>query len=342
MLAAVRAARPEARLEGFTLQPLVRRPKAQELIVGASVDAMFGPVVLFGEGGTAVEVIGDRAVALPPLNRVLAREMIARTRVARLLAGYRDHPPVDLEAVADVLVAVAQMLAELPELVELDVNPLWADAHGTIALDARARVRPAAAGSGTTRFAVLPYPAELAGTFDWNGERVEVRPIRPEDEALHRAFLARLAIEDMRMRFFSTRRELPRSEVARLVQIDYAREMAFLALRSGSDGEAEILGVARGIADPDNEEAEFAIVVRTDLKGRGLGRLLLQRLIDYQRATGTRRLIGDVLRDNRPMRELAMHLGFAIDPAACTLESVRVVLDLQASPTAQRKASAAA
>jgi acetyltransferase len=339
MLAQVRAAAPAARLEGYTVQPLVLRPLAQELIVGASVDAMFGPIVLFGQGGTAVEVLADRSIALPPLNRVLAREMIARTRVSKLLAGYRDHPPARVDAVCDALVAIGQMLAELPELAELDVNPLWADADGAIALDARVRVQRSAARSGVERFAILPYPAELAQTLMWDGAPLLVRPIRPEDEPLHRAFLARLQPEDMRLRFFSVRRELPRSELARLVQIDYAREMAFIALRPGADGAMETLGVARGIGDPDNVEAEFAVIVRSDCKGRGLGRLLMERLIDFQRARGTQRLIGDVLRENRPMRELARRLGFHVDAAFNTAESVRVVLDLQ--PPAVAGASAA-
>jgi acetyltransferase len=342
MLAAVRSARPDVRVEGYVVQQFVRRPKAHELIVGAMVDATFGPVVLFGQGGTAVEVVGDRAVALPPLNRVLAREMVARTRVSKLLAGYRDHPPADLDAIVDALVAIAQMLAELPELVELDVNPLWADAAGVVALDARVRVGPCAGASGTARFAIVPYPAELARTVDWNGETLEVRPIRPEDDARHSAFLAHLSAEDLRLRFFSIVRELPRSQLARLVQIDYAREMAFIALRPGAGGAAETLGVARAVADPDNDEAEFAVVVRTDVKGGGLGRLLMRRLIEYQRSIGTRRLIGDVLRENRPMRELAHRLGFRVDPAFCTEESVRVVLELQSSAAALPEASVAA
>jgi acetyltransferase len=332
MLAQVRAARPAARIDGYTVQPLVLRPLAQELIVGASVDAMFGPIVLFGQGGTAVEVLADRSIALPPLNGVLAREMIARTRVSKLLAGYRDHPPARIDAVCDALVAIGQMLAELPELVELDVNPLWADADGAIALDARVRVQPATARSGVERFAILPYPAELARTMTWDGAPLLVRPIRPEDEPLHRAFLARLEPEDIRMRFFSVRRELPPSELARLVQIDYAREMAFIALREGEGGVPETLGVARAIADPDNVEAEFAVVVRSDCKSRGLGHLLMERLIEYQRAQGTQRLIGDVLRENRPMRELAHGLGFQVEAAGCNGESVRVVLDLHVPP----------
>jgi acetyltransferase len=332
MLAQVKARRPEARLNGFTVQAMVQRPFAQELIVGASVDPTFGPVLLFGQGGTAVEVLADRAIALPPLNRVLARELITRTRVARLLAGYRDHPPARLDAVCDVMIALSQMLADLPELAELDINPLWADQDGVMALDARLRVARGA-GAGTERFAIRPYPAQLAESVTWQGRELLMRPIRPEDEAQHLAFIEQLEPEDVRLRFFSSRRELPRSELARLVQIDYAREMAFIALADGPDGRPETLGVVRAMTDPDNIEAEFAIIVRSDLKSRGLGRLLLDKMVRYQRSCGTQRLVGDVLHDNHAMRDLARHLGLHADPAQSDAESYCFVLDLQPPAT---------
>ncbi len=348
MLAQVRRLRPQAHIQGFTVQRMAQRPAAHEparppegripeasgrgnpieLIIGASVDPAFGPVLLFGQGGTAVEVVADRALALPPLNRVLARELVSRTRVARLLAGYRDRPAANLDAVCDVLVAVAQMLADLPQLAELDINPLWADEHGVIALDARVRVT-AQAGAGTGRFAILPYPAELAETLPCRGRQVLLRPIRPEDEARHRAFMALLTPEDMRLRFFSSRRELPRSELARLVQIDYAREMAFIALDARPGAPDEILGVVRAVCDPDNVDAEFAIVVRSDLQGQGLGHLLLGKMIRYLQAHGTQRMVGDVLRDNPAMRGLMESNGFGVDTLASDGSTVRRVLQLQ-------------
>ncbi len=331
MLARVREQRPQARIAGFTVQSMVQRTHAQELIVGASVDPTFGPVILFGQGGTAVEVLADRAIALPPLNRVLARDLISRTRVAKLLAGYRDHPPAQLDAICDVLVTLSRMLADLPELAELDINPLWADEDGVIALDARLRVSRAP-DAGTERFAIQPYPAQLAETMAWGGRELLLRPIRPEDEARHRAFTEGLAPEDLRLRFFSIRRELPRSELARLVQIDYAREMAFVALAKNAEGAIETMGVVRAVTDPDNIEAEFAIILRSDLKGRGLGRLLLDKMIRYLKGRGTQRLVGDVLRENRAMRELARSCGFQVDPAASDGTSTRYVLELQAAP----------
>ena len=335
MLARIGLALPDARLTGFTVQEMVRRPMAQELIVGASIDPLFGPVLLFGHGGTAVEVIADRAVALPPLNRVLAADLVSRTRVARLLAGYRDHPPAQLDAVYDVLIALSQMLIDLPELVELDINPLLADQDGVVALDARLRLNPRK-GAGAANFAIVPYPAELAESIEWNGQSIDVRPIRPEDEPQHRAFIERLEPSDLRLRFFYFRRELPRSELARLTQIDYVREMAFIAVRTGADGREETIGVVRAVADPDNVEAEFAIVVRSDLKGRGLGRLLLVKMLAYLAHRGTERVAGFVMRENLPMRDLALDVGFVVDRAVSDADALCVVLQLQHSAPASQ------
>ena len=331
MLEAVRSARPQARIDGFTVQPTVRRPHAQELIVGASIDRVFGPVILCGQGGTAVEVIADTAIALPPLNRALARELVSRTRVARLLAGFRDHPPARLDALYDVLVAVSQMLADLPQLAELDINPLWVDENGALALDARVRLSRTPV-AGAERFAILPYPAQWVRTQAWNGRRIVVRPIRPEDEAQHRRFLESLDAEDIRMRVFSTRNDLPRSELARLTQIDYDREMAFIAEEVDAQGGAQTLGVARTVSDPDNVEAEFAIIVRSDLKGQGLGTLLFERLIEHARHRGIARLVGFVLRENTRMLQLSAAMGFKADPAEPPASGLRrMVLDLAPS-----------
>ena len=309
MLAHLGDAHPEARLEGFSLQAMALRPHAQELIVGAHVDPIFGPVVLFGHGGTAVEVVADRAVALPPLNRALAKELVDRTRVSRLLTGYRNRPPARLDAVCDALIAVARMLAELPEVAEVDINPLWADESGVLALDARIRLsaqRPA----GVRNFAVCPYPAQLERRLSWRGETIVLRPIRPEDEAQHREFLEAAQPEDLRMRFFEAPHRLSHDELARMTQIDYEREMAFIALDPQELDGSRTLGVARLVRDPDNVEAEFAVMVRSDCKRQGLGRLLMQALIDYAASRGTQRLVGYVLRENRAMLGLMKELGF--------------------------------
>lgn len=306
---------PDAELSGFTVQAMARRPRAHELIVGASTDLVFGPVILFGQGGTAVEVIGDRAVALPPLNMNLARLLIEQTRVSKLLAGYRDRAQVDMEALQLTLVKVSQMITDIPQIVELDINPLFADEHGVLALDARMLVRPAQQ-SGASRLAIRSYPKELEEIVSFDEGDILIRPIRPEDEPQHDEFFQQLHPEDVRMRFFGYKSTMPHAELARLTQIDFDREMAFIASRRSEGGKPETLAVARGISDPDNIEAEFAIIVRSDLKGKGLGTTLMKKLIRYFRERGTQTLVGETLPENEHMITLAKKLGFEASTAS--------------------------
>jgi acetyltransferase len=273
------------------------------------VDRVFGPVILFGQGGTAVEVLADRALALPPLNTPLALAQIGRTRVAKLLRGYRDEPAADIDGVAQVLVSISQLLADLPELAELDINPLLVNHEGVVALDARVRVS-ASRPAGAANFAIQPYPQQLVESWAWQGEAITLRPIRPEDEAQHLRFLEQIDPEDIRLRVFYSRRSIEHSELARLTQIDYAREMAFIATRPLSGDGEETLGTVRATVDPDNDTAEFGVIVRSDLKGSGLGHRLMTKMIEHLRARGTRRLVGTVLRENQGMLELAQSLGF--------------------------------
>lgn len=312
MLERVRREQPKARIQGFTVQAMVRRLHAQELIVGSTIDSVFGPVILFGQGGTAVEIVADRAVALPPLNLPLAKALVSRTRVARLLDGWRDTPAVDQAALHGVLLAVSQLLAEIPEIAELDINPLIVNFEGVMALDARIRLS-ANGPAGANHFAIRPYPTQLEETLQWQGRDLLLRPIRPEDEALHMTFLQQLDPEDVRMRVFYSKRTMERSELARLVQIDYAREMAFVALAAGPEGQPQTLGVVRAITDPDNVEAEFGVIVSSELKGGGLGLLLMNKMIAYLRTQGTQRLVATVLDCNQRMLKLARELGFEED-----------------------------
>lgn len=314
MCARVRSLLPQARIDGFSVQEMARRPLAHELIVGVASDPVFGPVILFGQGGVAVEVMDDRSVALPPLNRVLAADLVARTRAARLLAGFRDRPQADLEALYDVLVRVSQLVVDLPELAELDINPLLADSNGVVALDARMRLAPVAPGSDPlARLAILPYPAALERQLDSTLGALVLRPIRPEDAQAHQAFFSALTPEDVHFRMFGMMRELTPSQLARFTQIDYAREMAFIATRTGPGGD-ETLGVARVSIDPDNTVGEFAIVVRSDLAGHGLGRLLMDCLLDYCRGRALPLIRGVALGDNARMHRLARACGFALTP----------------------------
>jgi acetyltransferase len=325
MLQRCRELRPQARIEGFTVQRMIRRGGAHELLVGLALDPTFGPVVLFGRGGTAVEVIGDRALALPPLNSILTRELIARTRVSRLLRGARGVTRIAMAALEAALMRFAQLACDVAEIVEVDINPLLADEHGVLALDARVRIA-ASGASAVARLAIRPYPSELEESVDWRGRALLLRPIRPEDTPRHRQFLARVAARDLYTRFFTGVRELPEADLAHLTQIDYDRDMAFVAVGRDAAGTEEILGVARACADPDNDAAEFAVLVRSDLKGQGLGALLMRKLIHYCRAHGTRELRGDVMTDNAAMLHLARSLGFRVRGTERNIETVALEL----------------
>jgi acetyltransferase len=319
--------RPDARFEGFVVQAMARRPQAQELIVGAATDPVFGPVILFGQGGLAAEVTGDHAVALPPLNAVLARDLVDRTRVARLLAGYRNRPPADMDAILTVLLQLSALVSDIPEIVELDINPLLADADGAIVLDARMRLALADHSRSTLdRLAIRPYPRELEETVEWNGAPLLLRPVRPEDGAAHLAFFAALTPDDVRYRMFVRVRELQPSQLARFTQIDYDREMAFIATRPGPHGEPETLAVGRVVADPDNITAEFAVTVRSDLKGQGLGMMMMEKLIGYCRSRGTREIVGEALPQNARLIALVRKLGFEVIPTGEGVRQLKLTL----------------
>ena len=323
--AKVHAMLPSAKIGGFTVQPMIERPHAHELIIGMSEDATVGPLMMFGAGGTAVEVIADTAHALPPLDLKLAAQLIDETRISRLLAGYRDRPRADMDAIALALVRVSYLVTDHPEIRELDINPLLADERGCIAVDARVRLADAQA-EPRRPMAVRPYPVQWetkksAGSLGM----VLLRPIRPEDEALYPRFLQRVSIDDLRMRFFTSRPDLSHRFLARMTQVDYAREMAFIALSEGG----ELLGIARLIAEPDYARAEFAVLVRSDLKGKGLGWCLMQHLIAYARAEGLGELHGEVLATNNTMLKMCGELGFKVEApdSDLALRLVRIRLD---------------
>jgi acetyltransferase len=311
MLERVARLEPQARVKGFTVQPMVRRPRAIELIAGMSVDPTFGPLLMFGAGGTAVEVVRDTAHALPPLDLNLAHDLMRQTRVWRLLQGYRDRPAADIAAIAEALVRLGYLVARHPEIREVDINPLLADESGIVALDARIAVEDPA-GRPRVPMAIRPYPSEWVteARIEPMGP-VRIRPIRPEDEALYTAFVARLTPEDQRLRFFIARPNLSHRFLARLTQIDYAREMAFVAV---SEATGELLGVVRFVADPDYLQGEYAILIRSDLKEHGLGWRLMQHLIAYARAEKLEQLYGSVLAENTAMLRMCRELGFSVEP----------------------------
>ena len=316
MLSRLAELRPDARIEGFLVQEMVRRPGAYELILGASVDRQFGPFILFGEGGSAVEVVADKALALPPLNLRLAHELIDQTRIVRLLRGFRHRPPVALNDIALTLVKLSQLISDLDEIAECEINPLLADEHGVIAVDARIRVeRPPDATSRGSRLALRPYPKELERDEEIAGIGTALlRPVRPEDAQLVQAFVSDLPAEDSRLRFFGPLKHLDLKMLARLTQIDYDREMAFLLLQTGRAEKERLLAIVHIAADPDNIRAEFAIIVRKAFQGRGIGQRLLLEMIDYARSRGIKELFGDVLAENARMLALCRDLGFTLDP----------------------------
>ena len=312
----IAVALPEARLEGFTVQAMCRRPQAEELILGVVDDPQFGPVMLFGKGGTAVEVIADKALALPPLDPMLAEAMMAETKVYRLLKGYRDRPPAAIAEIAGALVRLSQIVADLPEITEVDINPLLADAEGVIALDARVRVaaRRDPAAAATARLAIRPYPRELERALTLpQGRPIFIRPLRPSDAMGLRKAFRRLDPEDVRMRFFMPLNDLSDEMLARLTQLDYDREMALAAFTSSERG-GDGLGVVRLAADPDNARAEFAILVRSDIKRKGLGSALMAAILDYARERGVGQVCGTVLSENTAMLGLCRKLGFTAAP----------------------------
>jgi len=308
--------------EGFAVQPMIRRPDALELILGASTDPIFGPVLMFGQGGTAVEVLADHALALPPLNRKLAGELIDQTRVARLMAGYRDTPAVDREAVIDALLRLSALILAEPRIESLDINPLLVDAEGIVALDARIELR--LDETPRPRPAIAPYPGHERETIEFRGRSVEIRPIRPEDEPAHSEFFDSLDTEDIRFRFFGVIRHPEHGQIARFTQIDYDREIAFIAAEL--EPPRRTLGVVRAVFDRAHCTAEFAVIVRSSIKGGGLGRLLLIKLIDYCRRAGAERLVGQVMQDNTRMLALARELGFKLRPADAGVHPVELKL----------------
>lgn len=325
MLARVRAERPEARITGLAVQPMAQRAKARELIVGFATDPCFGPVVVFGRGGIAAELIDDSHAALPPLDLGLASRLIARTRVSRVLAAYRDVPAARLDAVAATLVAVGQMAVDLPEIRELDLNPLLADENGVMAVDARIMLerRP----ERRRRPAIRPYPASWRRRVTLRGgQGFLVRPIRPEDEGAIAAMLQKVTQEDLRLRFFAPLKVFSHAFLAHLTQLDYARAMAFVA---SEEETGEVAGVVRLHADAAREEAEYAILLRSDLKGVGLGWTLMTLIIEWAKAEGLKTIRSQVLGENTRMLALCRQLGFAIanDPDDPALRVVTLSVD---------------
>ncbi len=296
----------------------------RELRVRVADDATFGPIISFGQGGTTADIVGDIAADLPPLNLPLAHALIARSRAAATLGRFRDNPPANEAAVAEALVRISQLIVDFPEIAELDLNPLIVDTDGVLAADAWLRLREPGDTSGG--LAISPYPANLVEQWTLrDGQRLIVRPVRPEDAEQHAAFFGRLSPQDIRYRFFTAMRELSAELTARLTQIDYDREMAFVAVREAT---GETVGVARLVSENEHE-GEFAVIVQADIKGKGVAGHLMRRLIDWARGRGMGAIVGQVLADNAPMLAFVRGLGFTVKRMAGEPDvmDVRLVLD---------------
>jgi acetyltransferase len=309
-----RTQRPGSRVSGYRLRPSAARSGIAALRLGVADDPVFGPVIFLRPASAAGGRGGGLAAALPPLNLALAQDLVARSLFAEEAPG-NERAALE-SAAASALVRLSQLLADFDEVVGVELDPLHVEISGVVALDVRVRIEKRGRKLGFRRFAIRPYPKELEQHVDWDGRRLLIRPIRPEDETALGDLFNSLDPEDARMRFFGTMRSLPRSQLARFTQIDYDREMALLAIERGSDGVERSLGEVRTVVDSDNIAAEFALVVRSEIKGKGLGRLLLKSIIDYSRSRGTRELRGETMAGNVRMQHLAQELGFKLKAGA--------------------------
>jgi acetyltransferase len=316
---------PKARLEGFIVQEMIHRPSAYELIAGVSTDPTFGPVILFGQGGTAVEIVRDKSLELPPLNRPLARAQIERTRIAALLKGYRDRPAADIDGVVGVLVQLSQIVADHGEVTEIDINPLLCDARGVIAVDCRIRVR-ASDVSAQSRLAIRPYPERLETEIRTpEGQVYKVRPIKPEDEPALRRFAEEVDTQDLWHGFFAPLRDRTHETAARLSQIDYDREMTLVAWEGD-----RVAGLVRSLADADRDASECAVIIRRDLRQKGLAKQLLQALLSTIAILGIRKAVLIFPSDETRMLNIAADMAFAVGPMPAEAALLRATKDLTA------------
>ena len=313
----VKHSRPEAHMDGIAIQPMIIKENGRELMLGVTNDAVFGPVITFGAGGTLVEVMGDRAVALPPLNTFLVKDLIKGTHIAKMLGAFRQMPPANMEALESVLLRVSEMVCELPMLMEMDINPLIVDEHGALAADARVLVelrQPSA--DRYVHMAIYPYPTHLVSHWQLaDGTDITIRPIRPEDAELTQEFVRSLSAESRYFRYMNSVQELSHSMLVRFTQIDYSREMALIAVTEEKGKEIE-LGVARFTINPDGESCEFALVIADTMHSKGLGSKLMTGLLDAARSKGLKTMVGEVLKNNINMLHLMTRLGFTVETSA--------------------------
>jgi acetyltransferase len=306
--------RPDAHIEGITVEEMHRTTNGREVMVGVISDPVFGPVISFGAGGTFVEVMEDATVAIPPINERLARNLVSRTKISKALGEFRNMPAASLDALVDVLLRVSNMACELPWLREMDINPLILDDKGAVAVDARIVVHiPKPSPDAYAHMAIHPYPTDLESVFQLpDGRDVTIRPIRPEDAEIEADFVRNLSDEAKYFRFMHSLHELTPEMLVRFTQIDYDREMALIAV-TWEDGKEIEHGVARYVTNPDQTSCEFAIVVSDEFQGHGVGQRMLTRLMEIARARGRDMMEGEVLAANHRMLELVRSMDFQIE-----------------------------
>ncbi|CNI41318.1 bifunctional acetate--CoA ligase family protein/GNAT family N-acetyltransferase [Yersinia pekkanenii] len=303
---------PQARIQGLLVQSMANRAGAQELRIAVEQDAIFGPLIMLGEGGVEWHHETQAAVALPPLNMALARYLVIQAVKGGKIRNRGSLQPLDIPGLSRLLVQVSNLILDCPEITRLDIHPVLASGSEFTLLDVSMQLAPVS-GDPQARLAIRPYPHELEQTVVLNdGSHCLFRPILPEDEPLLKLFIDQVTKEDLYYRYFNEINEFSHDDLANMTQIDYDREMAFVAVRQKIDG-PEIIGVTRAHSDPDNIDAEFAVLVRSDLKGLGLGRELLEKMIQYTRSHGLTRLTAVTMPNNRGMIGLAKKLGFSID-----------------------------
>jgi acetyltransferase len=308
----VKMAWPQARIHGLLVQSMANRAGAQELRIVVEHDPVFGPLIMLGEGGVEWRPDQQAVVALPPLNMNLARYLVIQAIKSGKIRGRSALRPLDVPGMSQILVQVSNLIVDCPEIRRLDIHPLLASGNEFTLLDVTLQLAEFE-GDPETRLAIRPYPYQLEENVVLkNGEQCLFRPILPEDEPLLQQFISLVTKEDLYYRYFSEINEFTHEDLANMTQIDYDREMAFVAVRQ-QNGTSEIIGVTRAISDPDNIDAEFAVLVRSDLKGLGLGRRLLEKLIAYTGEHGLQRLNGITMPNNRGMVSLARKLGFDVD-----------------------------
>jgi acetyltransferase len=329
MESAIKQKYPEITEVGMTIEPMFRSHSGRELMIGVVRDPVFGPAISFGLGGTMVEILQDNAVALPPLNAYMVEQMIIKTKAAKYLEAFRQLPPANKKALIDTLLNVSTMVSELPEILELDINPLIVDEHGVMAVDARIKVEASHQLTPYAHMAIHPYPHELIQHYQLaNGSNIIIRPIRPEDAVMEKDFVHRLSERSKYFRFMQSLHELTPEMIVRFTQIDYDREMAFVALSENGNMPHE-LGVGRYMMNPDGHSADFALVVADDCQCRGIGSRIMKILMQTAKSKGISFFESEVLLTNNSMLSLVKKLGFSIEGIAGDSEIVRVVKDLR-------------